>query len=77
MNNNNYGWLVLGAVIVAALLLFTRKTGQAKQLAPAPIRRYINKETTDITWNEDGYPIRIVRERDATQSQEVTWYERH
>jgi hypothetical protein len=26
---------------------------------------YINEETTDITWNDDGLPVRIVRHRKA------------
>jgi len=79
MKNNEYGWLVLGVgvVIVAALFLFTRKPGQTTSLVaqqqatrwvPVPTRRYINTETTEITWNDDGYPVKIVRHRDATQA---------
>lgn len=36
---------------------------------PTPAgRKYINKETVDITWNEEGFPVKIVTQREATQT---------
>jgi hypothetical protein len=79
MKSDNSGWIILGlgVVIVAALFLFSRKPGQTPapvvqqqptRWVPVPTRHYVNTETTEITWNDDGYPVKIVRHRDATQA---------
>jgi len=31
-------------------------------------RQYINTETTEIEWNADMLPVKIIRHREATQA---------
>jgi hypothetical protein len=35
---------------------------------PTPAKRYINTETTEIEWNADMLPVKIVRHREATST---------
>ena len=67
---NNWG-LILGVAVIALVVVnyLAYRSGPAPVLLPAAVgKRYINKETVDITWNADGLPVRIVTERDATQT---------
>lgn len=34
----------------------------------APLASYENEERTEIKWNEDGYPVEIIRHRKATRT---------
>lgn len=73
MNNK----LVLGIVIglglglgLAALFFWQRSktsiaVGRLPMPGATPPASYTNEETTDITWNEEGLPIRIIVHRKA------------
>lgn len=80
-NGRQNSRLFLGCLLVAGigftafcLLKRSRKQveastpmGEKEQLVKAGAKRYINKETWAIKWNEDGLPVQVIIERDAVQ----------
>ena len=71
-------WLLLiGGALVLGLLLLKRRGNNTAIIAPRsyvlrPRRQqpanYVNEETLDITWNEDGLPTKVVIHRKAQMS---------
>lgn len=61
--------LGLGLLGLAALFFWQRSKAIALGRLPLPesSASYTNEERTDITWNEEGLPIRIIVLRKATR----------
>jgi len=78
--DNTAIWIALGigVAVVVALLLFRRQepatlaapviVDNRPRWVPVKAKHYKNTEITEIEWNADGYPVKITRHRDATQT---------
>jgi hypothetical protein len=80
-NRKNIEYILLGALLAAAVYLIWKNshpssagligaTGDSGKdaLISAGGKRYLNKETREIEWNNDGLPVKITITRDAVRT---------
>ena len=73
MENHSLGLALLIGLGVFGLLFLASRNNSAQapiRLQPAGTlaRRYVNEETWEIDWNEDGLPKKVTIHRDARES---------
>lgn len=67
-NKGGAAILIFAALIVGGIFLMTRRSSPVPK-APStwiPSKAYHNREVREITYNDDGLPVRIVIDRDAS-----------
>lgn len=59
--------IVLGLAVVAAVAVFALSRRSQPVMLP-PATTYSNLEVYDISWNDDGLPVRVAIHREAKQT---------
>lgn len=60
--------LIAGIVAVGLAILATRQKSTASSPTIHIGKRYVNEETWDLKYNEDGLVTQVIIHRDATQT---------